>query len=167
MYKNNRNDTIESGNMNIYEYQRPLGKITDIPELRDKFIAIYETKSHQDVVRFCLIFGQHLINMTGFSLTDEIEAGFEGMQQWLEGKTNYHEARNASFVIGRTARAEKDPVKARFYRTMAQITASPHVKYHGLWATDFAVTLVNKLHPDNINEVRKERKKQIELVESV
>jgi hypothetical protein len=47
---------------------------------------------------------------------------------------------------------------------MAQISCIPHVKSHGLWATDIAVTLINKMHQDNIDEVIKERKKQIELI---
>lgn len=32
--------------------------------------------------------------------------------------------------------AEKHIVKVRFLRIIVQIAASPHVKYHGLWATD-------------------------------
>jgi hypothetical protein len=150
--------------MNIYEYQKPVGRIDDITELKKEFIVIYDTKSHKEIVRFCLALGQHILEVTGFKATDEINASFEAMQRWIDGKTNYHEARNLSFEIGRLASAEKDKVKARFFRTMAQIAASPHVKYHGLWATDFAVTLINRIYPGNIDEVRKEREKQIELL---
>jgi hypothetical protein len=89
------------------------------------------------------------------------------MQKWLDGKTHYHEARNLSFEISRIARDEKDVVKVRFLRTMAQIAASPHVKYHGLWATDFAVTLINRMYPDDMNAVKMEREEQIRLLEKV
>jgi hypothetical protein len=139
----------------------------DIPEFRDEFIAIFDTKSKEDMVQFCLAFGKHLLAMTGFEQIDEITKSFEAMQRWLDGKTNYHEARNLSFEISRIARAEEDPVKARFLRTMAQIVASPHVKYHGLWATDFAVTLVNRMYPGNLDKVREEREKQIELLKKI
>lgn len=47
---------------------------------------------------------------------------------------------------------------------MAQLVASPHVKYHGLWATDFAITLINKMYPGDFEAVKKERLKQIELL---
>jgi hypothetical protein len=47
---------------------------------------------------------------------------------------------------------------------MAQISCIPHVKAHGLWAADISVTLINKMYPDNMDEVRRERKKQIELI---
>jgi hypothetical protein len=150
--------------MNFYEYQRLVGKIDDIPELRDEFIAIFDTKSKEDIVRFCLALGHHLLDVTGFQPIDEISASFTAMQRWLDGKTNYHEARNLSLQISRVARTEEDPIKTRFLRTMAQVAASPHVKYHGLWVTDFAVTLVNRMHPGNMDAVRKEREKQLELI---
>lgn len=153
--------------MNIYEYQRLVGKIDDIPELRNEFIVIYETKSHKGIVQFCIQLGQHILEVTGFNPNYEIQASFEAMQRWIDGKTNYHESRNLSFELGRSATAEKDKIKARFFRTMAQIAASPHVKYHGLWATDFAVTLINRLYPGNMDEVRKEREKQIELLKYI
>ena len=153
--------------MNIYEYQRPVGKIDDIPELRNEFIAIYDTKDHKQVVRFCLALGQHLLDITGFEPCDEIPASFTAMQEWLDDKTNYHKSRNLSFEISRIARTEKDPIKMKFLQTMSQTVASPHVKYHGLWATDFAVTLVNKMYPDNLDEVQKEREKQIKLLKAV
>jgi hypothetical protein len=80
--------------MNIYEYQKPVGKIDDIPELRSEFITIYDTKSHKEMVRFCLALGQHIIDMTGFKPCNEIIASFDAMQKWIDGKVNYHEARN-------------------------------------------------------------------------
>jgi len=153
--------------MNIYEYQRPVGKIDDIPELKSEFIVIYDTKSHTEMVQFCLALGQHILDVTGFQPSDEITASFEGMQKWMDRKVSYHEARNLSFEIGRLATIEKDKIKARFFRTMAQVAASPHVKYHALWATDLAVTLINRMYPGNREEVRKEREKQIELLKAV
>jgi hypothetical protein len=119
------------------------------------------------MVQFCLALAQHIIDVTGFEPCNEIKASFEAMQKWIEGKVNYNEARNLSFDISRIARAENDLIKVRFLRTMAQIAASPHVKYHGLWATDFAVTLINRMYPGNMDEVRKEREKQIELIKKV
>jgi hypothetical protein len=150
--------------MNIYEYQRPVGKIDDIPELKGEFIRIYDSKSHKEVVQFCLELGHHILDITGFNPSNEINASFDALQRWIDGKANFNESRNLSFEIGRSAQIEKDKIKARFFRTMAQIAASPHVKYHGLWATDFAVTLINRLYPGNIDEVRKEREKQIEIL---
>lgn len=153
--------------MNIYDYQQPLGKIDDIAELRNEFIAIYDTKTKKDTVSFCILYGKHLLELTGYIPCEEITKSFEAMQEWIDGKVNYHKARNLCFEIHRIARDEKDSVKARFYRTMAQVAASPHVKYHALWATDFGVTLINRMYPKNMDEVKKEREKQIEIIKQV
>jgi hypothetical protein len=32
--------------MNIYAYQRPVRKINDMPELQNKFIAIFDTRGN-------------------------------------------------------------------------------------------------------------------------
>jgi hypothetical protein len=154
--------------MNIYEYQKPVGKIEDILELRNEFIAIFDTKSKNEMARFGLLYGQHILDITGFEPSIEIHQAFDAIQRWIEGKVNYHEARNITFrSLYSDAREETEIIKKKFYKTMAQITCIPHVKAHGLWATDFAVTLINKMYPDNMEEVRKEREKQIELIKMV
>jgi hypothetical protein len=154
--------------MNIYDYQRPVGKIEDVPALRDAFIAVYDMKAKEDAVRFGLLYGKHIVAVAGVEPCGEIAATFAAMQRWLDGKANYHEARNIAFGdLYRLAREENDIVKLKFYKTMAQIACIPHVKYHALWATDFAVTLINAMHPGNLDEVKKERETQIALLESV
>ncbi len=50
---------------------------------------------------------------------------------------------------------------------MAQLTASPHVKYHGLWASDFAITLINTMYPNDEAAVHDERMAQIQLLKSI
>ncbi|MFK8268447.1 putative immunity protein [Capnocytophaga cynodegmi] len=152
--------------MDFYKYQKPVGKIEDISALRDEFITIFDTKNRQEIVLFCLSLAQHIINFTKFEPCDEMLLAFEAMKEWLEGKTNYHKARNISFEIGRLAKGEGNEAKVKFYRTMAQIAASPHTKFHGLWATDFAITLINKMFPNNMEAVRKEREKHITLLKA-
>ena len=150
--------------MDIYAYQRPLGKIEDAPDLKKAFIKIYEEKTHQEVVRFCQVYATYLSELTAFAFTKEMKQAFISMDDWLAGESSYHAARNLSFEISRLAKKEEDVVKVRFYRTMAQLVASPHVKYHGLWAADFAITLINKMYPGDFEAVKKERLKQIELL---
>jgi hypothetical protein len=150
--------------MNIYDYQRPLGKIDDAPELRNEFITVYDGKDKAEAVRFGLLFGNHIIEITGFEPCEEVNNAFRAMQRWLNKETSYHEARNIAFGdLCKQAREENDAVKERFYKTMMQIACIPHCKYHALWAADFAVTLVNRMYPNDIDEVEKERSLQIEL----
>ncbi|MDR0461749.1 MAG: hypothetical protein LBG88_00195 [Christensenellaceae bacterium] len=154
--------------MDFYEYQRPVGKIFDTPNLRNDFISVFDTKTKKEMVQFGLAYGKHILEITGLTPTSEIEHTFVAMQRWLDGKVNYHEARNIAFrELYTKAREENDIVKEKFYKTFAQIACIPHVKFHGLWATDFAVTLINVMHPNNIDEVAKERKFQIQLLNKI
>jgi hypothetical protein len=135
-----------------------LGKIEDVPEARNRFIAVYDEKTKAAAVRFGLLYGKRLLGVAGIAPCAEVLKAFDAMRRWLEGKTNYHEARNIAFGdLCRRARAENDPVRERFYRTMAQIACIPHVKYHALWAADFAVTLINRMYPGDLEEALKER----------
>ncbi|MDR0569861.1 MAG: hypothetical protein LBG71_01375 [Clostridiales Family XIII bacterium] len=154
--------------MNIYSYQRPLGKIDDTPDLRHDFIAEYDARSKEDMVRFGLLLGDHLLDITGFEPCEEVRHTFANMRRWLDGQANYHESRSIDYgSLWKEARAVGDLVKERFFRTMHQITCIPHCKYHALWATDFAVTMINRMFPGNMDEVRKEREAQLELIRRV
>jgi hypothetical protein len=154
--------------VDFYAYQRPVGKIEDIQELRDEFIAVFDQKTKEDAVRFGLLYGRRLIDITGIEPVETINKVFVALQRWLDGKTNYHEARNIAFDdLYQIARGENNEVKLRYFKTMAQVTCIPHVKFHALWASDFAVTLINRMYPGNYDEVRKEREAQITLLKSV
>jgi hypothetical protein len=94
------------------------------------------------------------------------------IKKWLKGETGkgfakFQNARDAADKLLNLARDEKDPITEKVYRTMAQIANSPHVKNHALWASDYAIKLINNMYPNNFDEVKKEREIQIKLMESV
>jgi hypothetical protein len=154
--------------VNIYDYQRPLGKIEDVPQLRNKFIEEYDAKDKEGMVRFGLALGNHILEITCFEPCEEVNNTFAAMQRWLDKQANYQEARSIDYGrLWKEARVAEDLVKERFFRTMHQITCIPHCKYHALWATDFAVTLINRMFPGNSGEVKKERETQLKLIRRV
>jgi hypothetical protein len=147
-------------------------KIDDIPELRIELEEIFNNKSHKEMVKYSLLLGQHILKITNMEPCGEIMECFEINKRWLNGETGkgfakFQIARNAAGKLLDLARDEKDPIKENIYRIMAQIANTPHVKNHALWASDYVVKLINKLYPNNFDEVKKERKIQIELMSSV
>lgn len=150
--------------MDFYSYQRPLGPIADDASSRNAFITIFDQASKQDMVRFCLQLGHHLIEKTQIQPYPQVFEGFDAMSAWLNGDANYHPARNLSFEVSRLLKSEQDMINIRFYRTMAQLLASPHVKFHGLWATDFAIPLINQLYPNDLQAVIEERRWHIDTL---
>jgi hypothetical protein len=148
-------------------------KIDDIPGLRIELEKIFDSKSHKEMARYSLLLGQHILNITNTEPCSEILEGFELNKKWQIGEANkkgfakFQESRNVAGKILKLARDEKDPIKACIYRVMAQIANTPHVKNHALWASDYAIKLINKLYPNNFEEIKKERETQIGLMKNV
>ncbi|MDR1159198.1 MAG: hypothetical protein LBK69_01035 [Syntrophomonadaceae bacterium] len=144
-------------------------KIDDIPDLRIELENIFNSKGHKEMVKYSLLLGHHILEMTDTEPCDEIRESFAINKRWLDGETGkgfakFQIARNAAGKLLDLARDEKDPIKEKIYRVMAQIASTPHVKNHALWASDYAVKLINTMYPNNLDEVKKEREIQIELM---
>jgi len=142
-------------------------KIDDIPELKDELIVVFESKSKKDISRYGLLLVQHVLSLTNVQPCDAINECIDISRKWQEGKATYQETRQAAAMMPDLARAEKDPVKDKVLRVVGQVTLIPHVKRHALIASEYAITLINLMYPKNLEEVRKERKIQIELMKRV
>ncbi len=153
--------------MDIYAYQRLVGKINDDVTLREEFIKLYDGQSHSQMVKFSIEYAKYLMDKINIRNVEEINAGLEFMAEWLEWRVNYNPARNKSIELSRIAKNEKDIVVVKFYRTIAQLLACPHVKYHALWGTDMAITMINNMYPDDIKAVSEERKLQINILKKI
>lgn len=157
----NKKETSDMSNVGIIK------KIHDIPELKQELIEVFESKSKMDISRYGISLVEHVISLTNVQVCDEIKQCIEVSKRWQEGEASYKETRQAAALIPDLARAEKDPVKAKILRIVGQVTLIPHVKRHGLIASDYAITLINLMYSNNLEEVRKERKIQIELMKSI
>lgn len=157
----NKKETSDMSNVGIIK------NIDDIPELKDELIAVFESKSKKDISRYGLLLVQHVLSLTNIQPCDAINECINISKKWQEGKATYQETRQAAAMIPDLARKEKDPVKAKVLRVVGQVTLIPHVKRHALIASDYVITLINLIYPKNLEEVRKERKIQIELMKSV
>lgn len=157
----NKKETSDMSNIGIIK------KIDDIPELKDELIAVFESKSKKDISHYGMSLVQHVLSITNVQPCDAINECINVSIRWQEGKATYQETRQAAVMIPDLARAEKDPVKAKVLRIVGQVTLIPHVKRHALIASEYVITLINLMYPKNLEEVRKERKIQIELMKSI
>jgi hypothetical protein len=144
-------------------------KIDDIPELKAELISAFDSKSHnhKNISKYSLLLAEHILTLTNTPHDAAIEEAFEINRKWQEGQAKFQDARKVAFKLNALARQEKDPVKVKVLRVMGQVAATPHVKRHALIASDYAITLINLMHPENMDEARKERNIQIELMKSV
>jgi hypothetical protein len=145
------------------------GKIDDIPALKAKLIAAFDAKAsdHKAISRYSVLLAAHVLDVTSVQRDATIDQCFAVNEQWQEGKVAFQAARNVAGMLLRLAREEQNPLRATVLRVMAQVAATPHVKRHALIASDYAIKLINVMHPHNVDEVRRERETQIALMESV
>ena len=157
----NKKETSDMSSVGIIK------KIDDIPELKDELIVVFESKSKKDILRYGLLLVQHVLSLTNVQPCDAINECIDISRKWQEGKATYQETRQAAAMIPDLAREEKDPVKAKVLKVVGQVTLIPHVKRHALIASEYAISLTNLIYPKNLEEVRKERKIQIDLMKIV
>jgi hypothetical protein len=145
------------------------GKIDDIPELKQKLIDAFDNKAndHKAISRYSLLLAAHVVELAGMKRDAAIEKCFAVNIKWQVGEVKFQAARDVAGMILRLAREEKNPARVTALRVMAQVANTPHVKRHALIASDYAIKLVNVLHPRDFDAVRAERETQIALMESV
>lgn len=154
--------------LNIYAYQRLVGKIDDAADLRNQFILLFDLKDKKQMAEFGLKYANHIIEITGFVPNEELLSAFDAVREWMDGKANYHKARNIDFKeLKQEAKEQNDIIKKKFIKTMSQLVCIPHVKAHGLWGADMAITLINSMYPNNLDRVIEERKVQITMLQNI
>ncbi|GHU12156.1 hypothetical protein FACS1894151_11770 [Spirochaetia bacterium] len=163
---------VENWNVKKINYAGIFKKIDDIPDLRIELENIFDRKNHKEMVKYSVLLGKHILKITNTEPCDEINECFDIIEKWQNGETGkgfakFQGARDVADKLLKFAHDEKDPIKEKIYRVMAQVANIPHVKNHALWASDYAIKLINKMYPNNFEEVKKEREIQIELMKSV
>jgi len=155
---------------NGYEYMEAvklIRKIDDIPELKNELIAASEGKTHLQMSNYSLLLAEHILELSKVGRSDAINECFVINQKWQSGEAKFQDARQVAFKINRLAREEQDKLKEKVFRAMGQVAATPHVKWHALVASEYAVTIINLMYPKDFEKVEEERKLQIQMMGSV
>ncbi|MDR1033745.1 MAG: DUF3781 domain-containing protein [Bifidobacteriaceae bacterium] len=141
--------------------------LDDIPELKARLIEAFDTKTWRNVAKYSLLLANHILQLADIPKSDAINKCYEISERWQNGYATFQEARALAGEIHALARAESNLIREKALRCVAQVALVPHVKRHALIASDYAVKVVNLMHPNDMNEVRKEREAQIRLMGSV
>lgn len=163
---------LQSGqkSLKIDSYMGDVGiikRIDDDPAMRAVLIALCTGKTHREVSQYAVLLAEHVLRITGTPMDEGLQACIDINRRWQGSDAHFQEARDVAGVLFARARAERDTVQAKLLRVMGQAAATPHVKRHALIASDYAVTMINAMHPGNMEAVREERRAQIAMMESV
>lgn len=142
-------------------------KIDDIPELKNKLIMLSELKTHIELSKYSLFLAEHILNVSGIERSAAIEECFTINTKWQNREVKFQDARQVAGMINSLAREEKNLIKAKVLRAMGQVAATPHVKWHALVASEYAIVIINLMYPKNFDKVKEERELQIELMKNV
>ena len=142
-------------------------KIDDIPELKNKLITLSELKTHVEMSKYALLLAEHILNVTGIERSAIIEECFTINRKWQDREVKFQDALEIAGMINRLAREEKNLIKAKALRAMGQVAATPHVKWHALVASEYAIVIINLMYPKNFDKIKEERELQIELMKNV
>ncbi len=141
--------------------------IDDIPELKRELITLSESKTHTAMSRYALLLAERILEISGMERSDAIEECLTVNIRWQNKEAHFQEGRDAAGIVNALARDEKDPVKAKVLRALGQVAATPHVRWHSLAASEYAIVVINLMFPHDFEKVMEERKIQIKMMKSV
>jgi len=147
-----------------YANSRLIRKIDDVLELKHELILLSETRTHLGLTDYGLKLAEHLLELSGLEKTEIIDSCFQVIKKWQTQEATVRDALAVAGYLNDLARVEKDPIKAKALRGLGQISAIPHVRWHSLVASEYAVVVINLKYPNDMNKVREEREFQIKLM---
>jgi hypothetical protein len=143
-------------------------KINDVIELRQELDSLYEQAAQVTLARWALSLAKHIMELADYRGIDNeaIVNGFSVNQAWQSGQARVHDVRQAGFRIHRLARECDDELPRTVLRVVGQAVGTGHLREHAIVASDYAVKVINLLHPGDLEAVARERQWQIETMKS-
>ena len=144
-------------------------KIADDVKLREELDREYEKSSQIPLCKYALALASHILETVNDPqlYNETVKEGFLVNKKWQEGNVRVHDVRNISFRIHQLAKTNEDPVSGAALRVIGHAVAAGHMKEHAMVASDYAVKVINLLHPENMDAVKKERLWQIEHLKEI
>jgi len=147
-----------------YANSRLIRNVDDDMELKNELITLCETKTHLDLSNYGLQLAQHILDLSGLEKTLDIDSVFTVIKQWQNKEARVRDALDVAGKMNDLAREEKVLVKVKALRALGQIAAIPHVRWHALTASEYAIVIINLKYPQDKDKVKEEREFQIELM---
>lgn len=144
-------------------------KILDDAEMRKAIAKEYKNSSQVKLCRYSLLLSMHILEMIKYPEMDytTIIEGFLVNEQWQKGNARTREVRQAGFKIHQMSKAYKDDITRTALEIVGHAVATAYMKEHAIVASDYAVKVINLLHPDDLEAAKNERKWQLNHLQEI
>ena len=144
-------------------------KISDDIGLRNELEKEYESSSQVQLCRYAMLLADHVLELADHPdrKNDVIKEGLLMNEQWQKGLVRVHEVRQASFKIHQLAKTCEDVAIRSVLRAVGHAVATAHMKEHAMVASDYAIKVIDLLHPDDLDAVRNERLWQLDTLKEI
>lgn len=144
-------------------------KILDDVELRTVLDGAYEIASQIKLCKFALALATHMLEFIHYEDMDNviIQDGFKTNEEWQNGTARTHDVRQVGFKIHQMAKECDNLLIQTSLRVVGQAVATGHMKEHAMVASDYAIKVTNIKYPNDLKAVQKERKWQIDTMNSI
>lgn len=136
-------------------------KINDAQDLRQELDLLYDSTDQITLAKWALTSVQHILDKVNFKTNTIIFEGFKVNQAWQEGRTRMHDVRQAGFKVHALAKGESNDIHKTTLRVVGQAIATGHMREHAMVASDYAIKVINLLHPNDKQAITEERQWQI------
>lgn len=146
----------------------PKIKIDDCAALRQELDALYESASQITLAKWALLMSKHSLAMATYEHPDDpvLLAGYATNEAWQNGNASIHAVRQAGFKIHALAKACENETWKTALRVAGQAVGTGHMREHAMVASDYAVKVVNLLHPGQSEAVTQERQWQLDCLKA-
>ena len=120
--------------------------------------ALYEGASQVALCRYALRLAVHAMETAGYNdpHNPAITAGFAVNRQWQAGAARMHDVRQAGFAA--------DELTTAVLRVVGQAIGTGHMPEHATVASDYAIKVINLLHPGDRAAAARERQWQVQVM---
>ena len=128
--------------------------------------TLYEGASQVALCRYALRLAAHIMETAGYNdpHNPAITTGFAVNRQWQAGAARMHDVRQAGFVVHKLARQAPDELTTAVLRVVGQAIGTGHMPEHAMVASDYAIKVINLLHPGDQAAAARERQWQVRVM---
>jgi hypothetical protein len=143
-------------------------RIQDEPALRQELETLILSSSQALLVEWSIETARRNLKEVQLSEleTKTIDSAFQVALAKMKGEGRAYDVRVAGFAVHQLVDSVQDPIKISVLRVCGQAVGVAHMREHAQVMADYSIKAINQKHPGNLEAVAKERRLQIDSLQT-